>query len=206
MLMPKASVTDMSTLVLLARHASHDEVGSVLSGRSAIALSAAGREEARAMARRLAERTPHAVHTSPRRRAQETAEIAAGGAGDIRIVPALDEIDFGGWSGRSFAALEEDPKWQTWNRARSTVRAPGGETMAEATERAVTHIAETAEAMDGQSLLCVTHCDIVRGVVAHMLGLSADNLLRFDVDPASLTTLEVAPWGMRLVSLNERAS
>jgi broad specificity phosphatase PhoE len=50
----------------------------------------------------------------------------------------------------------------------------------------------------------VTHCDIIRGVIAHYLGLSLDNILRFDVEPASISTIEINRWGGRVRSINER--
>lgn len=196
----------MSATILLARHASHAEVGRVLSGRSEIALSDAGHGEAMRLAARLAATPIAAIHSSPRRRARETAEaVAARHALPVEIVDALDEVDFGAWAGKPFAALAHDPDWHRWNAARGTAPTPGGETMAAATGRAVKHIAAIGERGDGQgAVLCVSHCDIIRGVVAHYLGLEADRLLGFDIDPASLSTLALHDGGAQIVSLNER--
>jgi broad specificity phosphatase PhoE len=145
-----------------------------------------------------------AIHSSPRRRTWETAQIVADRQGlDVTISDALDEIDFGAWTGQSFAALESDPRWRRWNEARGSGAPPGGETMAAATARAIDHIVQISA--DGP-VLCVTHCDIIRGVVAHILGLHADRLLSFDCDPASLTTLVLWNGGGRVVALNERAA
>lgn len=193
----------MSSVVLLARHATHGEVGKRLSGRSEIALSEEGRAEAGWLAERLRRYPIEAIHSSPRRRAFETAEIVAGRSSiEVQTVDALDEIDFGGWTGQSFTGLEEDPQWQRWNSARSAATPPGGESMAEAAGRAVAHVEAVAR---GKGLtLLVTHCDIIRGVVAHYLGLVLDRMLRFDVNPASLTILDVGSRGGRLVALNER--
>ena len=41
-------------------------------------------------------------------------------------------------------------------------------------------------------------------VVARVLGLSLDHLLRFEIGPASVSRLEAGPWGARVLSLNER--
>ena len=103
--------------------------------------------------------------------------------------------------GRTFTSLDGDPAWDQWNAKRGSASTPGGETMAQATARAVQHV----ESVAGEApVLCVSHCDIIRGVVAHYLGLDADRLLGFDVDPASLTTLAVHGNGARIVALNER--
>ncbi len=176
----------------------------MLSGRSDIALSAAGRAEATWLAERLADTPLAAVHSSPRRRARETAEIVAARHGlAVEVHDALDEIDFGAWAGLSFDALDEDPAWRRWNMARGSAATPGGEDMTRATARAVRHV--EAIGADGPAL-CVSHCDIIRGVVAHYLGLDGDRLLAFDVDPASLTVLSLHGGGGRLVTLNERVA
>ena len=186
------------------RHASHAEVGHVLSGRSEIGLSEQGAEEARGLGNLLSARHIDVVHASPRRRVQETAAIALPGVA-TKTIAALDEIDFGLWMGQPFEALDGDPAWATWNTQRGSAAAPAGETMTQATARAVAHI-DAAAQEGGGDLVCVTHCDIIRGVVAHYLGLPLDYLLRFDVDPASITELVVGSRGGRLVSLNQRAA
>jgi broad specificity phosphatase PhoE len=193
----------LSATVFLARHASHDEVGRVLSGRSDIAINAAGRVEAAWLADRLDGAPLAAIHSSPRRRARETADLVAERHGlPVIDADALDEIDFGAWMGRSFSDLDGDPAWVRWNVVRGTAPTPGGEDMSAATARAVRHIEDVA---GEQPVLCVSHCDIIRGVVAHYLGLDADRLLGFDVYPASLTELALHGNGSgRVVAVNER--
>jgi broad specificity phosphatase PhoE len=56
---------------------------------------------------------------------------------------------------------------------------------------------------DRGRVLCVSHCDIIRGVLAHYLGLSLDNVLRFDIDTASLSALVLDGGGGRVTALNE---
>lgn len=134
----------------------------------------------------------------------ETASIIASAhALDVQEVDALDEVDFGAWNGRSFAELADDPRWQNWNGSRSLARTPNGETMMEAVERTVRHIEGAALAYPGETILCVTHCDIIRGAIAHYLGLSLDNILRFDVDPGSISTVELSAHGARVTRINE---
>ena len=192
----------MRRTIYLARHASHAEVGHILSGRSEIALSDQGRGEAERLAERLLAVPIAAIHASPRRRAIETAGIVAAAQGlAVTEVAALDEIDFGVWSGQSFAALESDPAWRRWNADRGSAKTPAGETMAQAVARAAAHLA-TIDAAG--PVLCVSHCDIIRGLVAKVLGLGMARILDFDCDPASLTTLERHQGGTRLVTLNER--
>lgn len=194
----------MTPLLLLARHGAHAEVGHVLSGRSEIALSERGHDEAAALARHLAGVELSAIYASPRRRTVETAAAVAQPRG-IAVVdaPALDEIDFGAFAGRDFAALAEDPDWQRWNAERGSARCPGGETMAEAVARAVGFLASVGAG----TTLCVTHCDIIRGAVAHWLGLGFERMFQLGCDPGSVTTLALDErGGATLVALNERPS
>jgi broad specificity phosphatase PhoE len=131
----------------------------------------------------------------------ETAEAVAAVHGlPIVSCPALDEIDFGDWTGREFAALDADPAWQAWNVKRGTARVPGGESMAEAIDRAWPALVREGVG----AMLCVTHCDVIRGLVARLIGLPIDRMLDFDCAPGSLTTLSLyGNGGGRLVSLNE---
>lgn len=191
----------MSRIVHLARHGTHAEVGRVLSGRSPIALSEAGRTEAARLAARLAAVPLLAVYSSPRARAHETAAIAAAPHGlPVIVEDALDEIDFGDWTGRAFDDLAGDPAWDRWNDARGGAAPPGGEAMASAVARARAFLDTRPQGVT----LCVSHCDIIRGVVAAYLGLDLDRMLGFDCDPASLTTLALHPGGAQLITLNER--
>jgi broad specificity phosphatase PhoE len=196
----------VTATILLIRHAAHVELGRVLSGRrNDVALSQDGLEQAEIVADLLSVEPLAAVYSSPRERAWYTArEIAEQHELEVTVDEALDEIDFGDWTGRSFAELEPEPEWQNWNEARGTARPPGGESMAEAGTRAVSRLEALAARHHGATFAAVSHCDVIRAVVAHYLGLSLDNLLRFDIDPASVTRLAVGNWGARVMSINER--
>lgn len=187
--------------VYLVRHASHDRVHSVLCGRMpGVELSKEGREEARALARRLLGCRAEAIVSSPRERARETASIIARELGlPVELAPDLDDIDFGDWTGRSFADLAKDPLWARWNAARSTVRPPGGESMDEAGARALGLLRDLA----GTSVV-VSHCDVIRALLLQILGLPIDSYDRIAVDPASLSILDLWPGGGRVLCLNER--
>ena len=160
-------------------------------------------EEAERLAGRLAATPLAAIHSSPQVRAMQTAHAVAKRTGaPIIQVSGLDEIDFGAWAGRSFADLAADPAWARWNGARGFAQPPGGETMTAVAARAVAHLEGIRAA---GAVLCVSHCDVIRAIVARYLGLPMNNMLRFDCDPASLTTLAKWPGAARLIALNERA-
>lgn len=191
--------------VLIVRHAAHEHLGKILSGRQPeIPLAPAGRDQARRLAQALQSHRPVAVQSSPVQRARETAEaIAQSCSLTVQTVEALDEVDFGEWTGRAFAQLEGDPEWTRWNECRSQAAAPGGESMVAAQRRTSSHLHAAAEQFAGASVVMVTHCDIIRALVASVLGLSLDHILRFDIEPASVSRIMVGDWGARVHSLNE---
>ena len=195
----------MTATILLIRHASHAHLGKILSGRLAgIGLSRVGVVEADRLAEQLRLHDLAAIQSSPVQRARETADAIAQGRGlTVELAEALDEIDFGDWTGREFEALAGDPDWHHWNASRATASAPRGESMAGAQARAVAHLRVLAAEHSGKSVAVVTHCDIIRAVLAQVLGLSLDAVHRFDVDPASVSRIAVGDWGARVLSMNE---
>jgi len=196
----------VTATILLIRHAAHVELGRVLSGRRRdVALSPEGLEQAQIVGDLLGVEPIVAVYASPRERAYYTArQIAEPHELKVGIADELDELDFGDWTGRGFSSLEGDPAWTEWNERRGTARPPNGESMAEAVGRATGALAALATEHRGATIACVSHCDIIRGVIAHYLGLPLENMLRFDVDPASVSRLALGDWGARIMTVNER--
>lgn len=184
----------MAATLLLIRHGAHGDLGDRLTGRGPDGgLSDSGRAQADRLGRELSSRPIAAVFTSPRRRTLQTAQAIAAPHGlPVRTATALDEIDFGAWTGRRFVELDGQPEWDRWNRARSIADTPGGETMAGAQARAVAFAIEAAAAHDGEVAL-VTHCDIIRALLCWQERQSLDAILSHEAGPASVTRLDIAP-------------
>src|ERR1044072_8874901 len=147
------------TTFLLVRHASHDLHGKALAGRaSGVVLNAQGRDEAAALAECLAKTRIDAIYTSPRERARETAaalvqrlNIAA------RVDYALDEIDFGAWTGRAFGELSGDPKWDEWVHRRSAACPPNGEAFIRVQPRVIAGMDRLFQEHPSQTLALFSH-------------------------------------------------
>ena len=195
----------MAATLFLLRHAAHDRVGSILCGRMpGVSLGETGRSQAILLAARMARENLSAVYSSPLERARETAApIAAALHRPIECAPGMTEIDFGAWTGRSFATLEGDPAWLRWNTARATAGVPGGETMRQAQERAVAQAEALRAAHPEGRIAVISHADIIKAVLAHYLRLNLDDLLRFDIAPASLSALALWDGGGKVLCMNE---
>lgn len=191
--------------VLLVRHAAHDDLGERLSGRTpGRPLTTDGMQQAARIAASLAYEPIVEVHSSPVLRARQTAAPIGDMIGQpVAIEETLDEIDFGCWAGRSFAALDGDPRWHEWNSARAIARAPDGETMAEAQARAVGHVFATARRLETGTVAMVSHCDIIRAVLCHALGLSLDDIHRLAAEAGSISRVECDGETLRAININE---
>jgi broad specificity phosphatase PhoE len=170
-----------------------------------IKLGEAGLAQARRLGERMRSERIGAIHCSPRERTQQTADAIASFCGlpAVEVDAALDEIDFGAWSGKTFDVLNADPLWRRWNSVRSLARTPGGETMLDVQRRALA-LMETIGRQDGDGRpVLVSHADVIKAVVCHVLGLPIDAWPRFDIAPASITTVAMGDWGGKLLTLNE---
>jgi broad specificity phosphatase PhoE len=199
----------VAATIFLVRHAAHDRVDRVLCGRMpGVGLGEAGRRQAEALARRFADAAVDAVWTSPLDRARETAEPIAGRLGlPVRTSDGLAEIDFGAWTGLPFDALRDDPRWRRWNEARGSERPPPGESMGEsmgeAQARASIEVERArAEHPDGRVVL-ISHGDVIKAVLAGVLGLPLDAHARFEISPASVSALAMWEGGGKVLSMNE---
>lgn len=195
----------MAATVFLVRHAAHDRVDRVLCGRMpGVSLGDVGRRQAAALVRRFGGAAVSAVWTSPRDRARETAGPIARAQGlSVQVRDALDEIDFGAWTGLSFDALHDDPRWHRWNEVRSSGRPPGGEAMGEAQARALGAMERARAEHPGGRVVLVSHGDVIKAMLAGALGLSLDAHARFEIAPASVSTVAMWEGGAKVLGMNE---
>ena len=188
---------------LLVRHALTDAVGRTLSGRApGVSLSAAGRAQAARLGARLAAPRLDAVVASPMARALETAAAVARPHGlPVEVAPGLVELDFGDWTGQAIDGLAGDATWGWFNGNRGGTRIPRGELALEAQARAVAAVLALAARWPDGRVAAVSHADVCRAVVGHLLGIPLDLQHRLEIAPASVAEIELAPWGARLLSL-----
>ena len=194
--------------LVLVRHATCAQMNDVLLGRSVDEpLDERGEGQARFVASRLLSFPELVVESSPRRRARHTAGIIAACRDTVvRVVPQMDEIDFGTWSGQSFESLASDPQWRRWNKYRAVARTPAGDSIRDVQERAMAHFRKLAQTLDVETIAIVTHASVIRSVVLLATQAPIDEYRTLEISPASLTRLTFRDTQLRLDSLNERAA
>ena len=155
-------------------------------GRTDIALTAHGEEQARALVPALAAIRFAHVFTSPLRRARQTCALAGLGA-TAEIAPELAEWDYGDYEGRTSTEIRlTRPGWTVYRDG-----CPGGEDPSDVSDRADRLIARLQD-MSGNIAL-FTHGQFVCGFAVRWIGSPVSQGQHFMSGTASLSVLGYNP-------------
>lgn len=197
------------TQILLVRHAVNDFVKTnrLAGWTPGVHLNDEGREQAEALGRRLSSSPIHRLYASPLERTMETAEAIQRYHSALEIVPApaLGEVRYGDWEGQSIAALRMRKMWQLVQETPSRAYFPNGETMRGVQERAVNEVERLAALHPRETVIVVSHADLIKMVIAHYLGMHLDLFQRLVVSPASISTLMLGFGRPYVVTVNDMA-
>lgn len=197
----------LSARIVLVRHGQTDYNAEDRwqGSRSDVPLNEAGFEQARETAEGLARRYPDgfdALYASDLLRARQTAEVIARRFGlDVRIEPALRELDHGRWDGRTKReVVERWPEEHAAYRADPrTVRRGGGESYEDLGERVWPALERIAERHAGGRVVVVSHGGPIRLVLARVLDRPLVERDDFGVVNAATFEVERGPAGWSLV-------
>lgn len=159
-----------------------------------VELAAEGREQAELLGQRLETYGLEKLYSSTLIRARETAEIINRHLGlPYEILPGMEEIDFGGLTGKT--AEEIEAVYGTFRRERSLHRedAPypgGGECGGDVVRRALPQIMKLC-GREEQRIGIVTHGGVIRSLCAEVLHSGQQHKLKYgiDLENTSLTEL-----------------
>src|SRR5687767_5120222 len=177
------------TTFFLIRHAHCDGVGQVLWGRRRdVHLSADGLSAARTLAQRVAENRLDAIYSSPLERAVETAEEIAKHSDrtPVNISEALNELDFGEWTGATVESLDNNPVWRQFNTVRTRTPIPGGESILDAQARIVAELKRLSLKHEQGQVAVVSHADMIKIALAYFAQLDVDRPDLFNLPPCSV--------------------
>jgi len=167
------------TRLLLWRHGETEwNRSGRVQGQIDVGLSATGREQAAAMAARLAALRPDAIVSSDLRRAAQTAAALAELTGlSVETDPRLRERHYGQWQGLGRAELDE--RWPE-ERARWRAGDPspgcGIEHVGDLAERVAQALRDVAERHAGGTIVVSTHGGAARAGCGALLGWPLDML------------------------------
>jgi probable phosphomutase (TIGR03848 family) len=168
-------------------------------------LNQKGRQQAQLLAEALSKAPIKAIYSSPLERTLETAEPLAALL-KLTVIPTtgLLETDCGEWQGQSVRRMRRQKIWKSVQQHPSLFQFPGGEAIVTCQHRMV-QVIETIRREYGEHdlVVCFSHADPIKQVVAFYLGLPLDNFQRLSVDTASITALIVDENGSRLIMLNQ---
>jgi len=136
-------------------------------GRTDLELTDTGRVEAELVGRVLSELklTDPLVVSSPRIRALTTAKLA--GLAVDEVSPLLAEWDYGDYEGLTTPEIHEsDPDWLIWKDG-----CPGGETVAQVSDRADQAVSLALENMASRDVVFVGHSHFFRSVITRWVEL-----------------------------------
>ena len=198
----------MNIRYLLIRHATCARMDDILFGRVVDSpLDVNGARQAAGLATRLALEADLCVDVSPRRRTLQTAHaIAAQARAEVRLAPDVDEIDFGHWSGTSFAQLANDAQWRRWNERRDVAVTPAGDSIANVQSRLASHLHRLQDTSAGRTVAIVTHAEVIRSALLWVLQLPATCYGKFEIAPASITSLCYRDGTYVVQAVNERVA
>jgi len=207
--MPARPKPPKATTIAFVRHGQTPTTGKVLPGRArGLHLAESGRAQAQAAAERLrAYAKVTAVYASPLERARETAAPIGKALGlGVVVERGLLECDFGTWTGRELKELSKLPEWQQVQRNPSQFRFPDGESFLEMQARASDTVRRVVAAHPGEVVVCVSHADPIKVLVADAMGSHLDHFQRFGVSPCSITVIAYSAAGPNVLCVNSTAA
>ena len=207
------SLGDMQ--VVLVRHA-HSEANAkgILSGRTpGVALSSKGIAQSQDLISRLGNFKICELRTSPLERCLQTVTPWWDAIGkknnhgiELKRDSNLIEVDYGLWSGKKLSSLSKKPLWKTVQSSPSAMYFPSGEGIAEVQVRAMRAVHESTSIKGKGAVVLFSHGDVIKSIVASVLGMHLDDFQRIVIDPASVTVLEFTASKPRVLLLNDSRS
>ncbi len=197
------------TKILLTRHGHVDGIKPErFRGRQPLGLTAQGRADAAAVARRIAATwRPSRIYTSPMERSVKTAE-AIGDACRIATIGRCDDlndIDYGAWQFKSFADAEAENAalFAAWFATPQLVRFPNGESLQDLAARAANAVRLVLSRHPDDIVVVVGHDSVNRALLLQFLDLPLSAYWRIAQNPCCLNEIDVADGRVCVQRINE---
>jgi probable phosphomutase (TIGR03848 family) len=206
------------TRIVLLRHAhSVANAKAILAGRTpGVKLSEQGLKESQEVAKRLQGVEFSAIRISPLERCAQTVEPLitqlkqegkkVASLPKITIEEDLVEVDYGKWTGRKLSSLSKEKDWKIVQNTPSAMYFPEGEGLLEVQARGMRALNAIAHSPGQGTKLLVSHGDVIKSIVAGVIGTHLDHFQKIIIDPASISVLDFTGKDYRILTLNNTSS
>ena len=196
------------TKILLTRHGHVEGIRPErFRGRQQLELTARGREEAAALAARIAGTwQPAKIYTSPMARCIATgAAIAHATGAPAEICADLNDFDYGAWQYKTFdAAKADDPAlYAAWLATPELIRFPNGEALQDLAARAANVLRFVLARHPNDTIALVGHDSVNRTLLMQCLDMPLSAYRRIAQQPCCLNEIDINGGTIRVVRINE---
>ena len=196
------------TKIVLTRHGHVEGIKPErFRGREPLELTALGRQEAAALAARIAGRfQPRTAYTSPMSRCVATgAAIAAACGISASTCDDLNDIDYGAWQFKTFAEAKtlDAGLFAAWFATPQLIRFPGGESLQDLLARAGNVLRMVLKQHPDDTVVLVGHDSINRALLLLLLDQPLSAYWRVAQDPCCLNEVDVAGGKIQVRRVNE---
>ena len=204
-----------ATLIIFVRHGRTPTTGTKLPGRAPnLHLSDEGKSQAEMIAKEIKKSSNSflgtkvsAVYASPMERTQETAKPIAKTLNlRVRTLQGLYECDFGDWTGRRLRDLSKLKSWSIIQKQPSSFRFPNGESFTEMQNRMLKTVDKILERHPGETVVCVSHADPIKAILASAVGTPLDLFQRILVGPCSASVVLYTKERPLVLTLNSNGN
>ena len=192
--------------LLLFRHAEVEaRYQKVFGGTIDMEISPQGHQQSVVLAEFLKTRSFDALYASPMKRVQQTlTPFLNNDAPGAVVMPHLAEVDFGDWTGLTFAEVQGrfGMRASSWLDQFSSGAIPNAENPASFLARIEPCVREMLQHHPGQRIAVFCHGGVIRQMLAVLLDLPLPKTASFEIEYASLTEVEVHPHRAKVQLLN----
>jgi len=193
------------TEIILVRHGETAwNVREVFRGRIDIELNETGKKQAELLAEYLSETKIEAIYSSPLKRALKTAgTIARYHKLDVKVADGLIDFNYGEWQGLPHQEVKGkySQLYAEWINSPQQVKMPGGESLDDVRERALTVVTSVVSKHKGQVVL-VSHRVVNKILICALLGLDNSHFWNIRQDNCGMTTFTYEKGGFILTEHN----
>jgi len=176
---------------MLIRHAEIERrYQRAFGGRLDMNLSTRGRAQARTLAQFLRAKKITAIYASPMKRVQQTlAPFLKNGAPAQTILPGLQEVDFGDWSGYTWTEVREKFGIHPydWLDEIELGAVPNGENGVQFRARVESCLFKIIRHHSGETVAIFSHGGVIRMVLSILLNLPLPKMNSFEIEYTSIT-------------------